>query len=563
MIKKGNLLFFCMAFSTLSGQDQTVGWFGLEPGAAGGYTLFQPIRSTTTYLIDNCGREVHRWESDFTPGNSVYLLENGRLLRTAKSVPDTLAFFQMGGAGERVQLVDWDGAVLWDFRYADDRVRMHHDIEPLPNGNVLILAWERKTEEEAIAAGRDPGLLPDGELWSEHIIEVLPFSGEIVWEWHLWDHLVQDFDQGKDNFGAVAAHPELLDVNITGGASADGSADWTHANSIAYNPERDEIMILSPFLDELYVIDHSTTTAEAAGHRGGKWDRGGDFLFRWGNPRAYGQGTAADRQFFGAHDAHWIPQGLPGAGNIMVFNNGDAERPYSSVDILEPPVDDYLNGSYVYVPGNPFLPQRPAYRYGADPPGSFFSSFISGAQRLPNGNTLICAGAQGRFFEITPSEEAVWEYVNPVTHLGPVGYTEEIPIFSGRNGNIVFRCTKYGPDYPGFQDRDLTAGDPLELNFPEPYPCEMLTDLERVTPGEVNVFPVPARDRLTIALPDARQRRVCIFDALGRLIWEGQAQSELVELAVGQWPAGTYRLLVENETSQEGWAMGATFVLVP
>lgn len=556
------LLSFVLLPWALWGQ-RSVGLLTQESGVSQGFTLFHPIRSTTTYLVDNCGREVHRWESEYTPGNSVYLLEDGRLLRTAKTALDANPVFVAGGAGERVQLVGWHGTVLWDFVYSNDTVRLHHDIEPLPNGNVLLLAWELITTDEALAAGRDPDLLPDGVLWSERLLEVVPFTNEIVWEWRLWDHLVQEYDPAKANYGVVAEHPELLDINFTGGPTADGRADWLHLNAVDYNPDRDEILLTSPFLNELYVIDHSTTTEEAAGHRGGRWDRGGDFLYRWGNPAAYDQGADGDRQFHGVHDARWIPAALPEGGNILVFNNGDAGRPWSTVDLLEPPVDDYLTGSYVYIPGTAFLPRRPQTVYATDPPENFFSSFLSGAQRLPNGNTLICAGAQGRFLEVTPTGDVRWDYINPITHEGPVDYDAEIPIFAGRNANIVFRCTKYGPDYPGLQGRDLTPGEPLERNFPEPYTCELLTDLEEVTVQSIKVYPVPARDRLTIELFGTTTRRIRIFDGVGRLHWEGYAFGGRLDLVVGKWPPGAYRLLVEAESGRGGRAAARMFFVLP
>lgn len=545
-------LFFILSlliFSStlLFSQQRTVGLLQYEEQSYEGYTLFHPLFSTTTYLIDNCGREVNRWESEFFPAASVYLLDNGLLLRTANTSLDANPVFQIGGAGERAQLMDWDGNIVWDFVYSDSTHRMHHDIEPLPNGNVLILSWELKTYDEAIAAGRDPALLPDSVVWSEQVIEVDTATDSIVWEWHLWDHLIQDFDDTKDNFGEVGRHPERLDINFTGGPTADGGDDWLHLNSIDYNPDRDEIMLTSPFLNELYVIDHSTTTEEAAGSRGGQWNSGGDFLFRWGNPQAYDQGGPEDRQLYFVHDAHWIPADLEDGGEIMLFNNGDTERPYSSVDIIEPPIDNYLFGSYVYVPGNPFLPRSPAYQYVTDPPEDFFSSFISGAQRLPNGNTLICSGAQGRLFEITPEEEIVWEYINPVTNTGPLAYdVEELPIFAGRNANIVFRATRYPVDYPGLQGRDLTPGDPLETELPAPYDCQLLTDVEVLTLEQFNAYPSPARDLLYIDYPEGVGERLRVFNARGQLQAETMLRNEQSELNVGGWPAGIYFLQVER-----------------
>ncbi len=196
-------------------RDADAGAGSDESGAFAGYTLLAPLISTTTYLIDMQGRVVHTWKSEYPPGQSAYLLENGHLLRTASSGRHN-GTFHAGGAGGRVQEFAWDGSLVWDFVYVSDEHLLHHDIERLPNGNTLMIAWEAKTREEAIAAGRDPDVQGDGVLWSDYVIEVKPTgptTGEIVWEWHVWDHLIQDHDPGKANYGVVGEHPERIDVN--------------------------------------------------------------------------------------------------------------------------------------------------------------------------------------------------------------------------------------------------------------------------------------------------------------------------------------------------------------
>ena len=201
--------------------------------ASGGYTLFNPQRSRTSYLIDIHGKVVHTWESDYPLPNSAYLLENGNLLRPVIAERNEV-FGQTGGSG-RVQELNWDGDLLWEFEYSSDQVRLHHDIEPLPGGNVLMIAWEYKSAEGAIAAGRNPDLLGEGgALWPDHVIEVDPATDEIVWEWHVWDHLIQDLYPDKDNYGVVADHPELLDINHSQGRVL---TDMNHVNAIDYNLE--------------------------------------------------------------------------------------------------------------------------------------------------------------------------------------------------------------------------------------------------------------------------------------------------------------------------------------
>jgi hypothetical protein len=440
--------------STPARAQQTVGLFLNDDNSYNGYTLFAPMFSRNTYLIDNEGRLVQSWGSNFEPGLSVYLLPTGNVLRTARYAPAGVTRFTAGGQGGRVEEYTWDRTLIWDYIYSDDLRRQHHDIERLPNGNTLMIAWEYKSQTEAIAAGRSPALLPDGELWPDHIIEVEPdgpTGGNIVWEWHVWDHLVQDLDPTKD-----------INVNYV---APGGRADWNHVNAIDYNEALDQIILSVHELSEIWIIDHSTTTAEAAGHTGGNSGMGGDLLYRWGNPEAYDRGDASDQKLFLQHDAQWIESGRPGAGNILIFNNGQG-RPggnYSSVDEIVPPVDEF--GDYSLEHGLAYGPDDPLWSYTADPTSSFYALNISGAHRLPDGNTFICSGPQGTFFEVTPAQETVWRYVNPIAGGGPIPQGQPV------SGNPSFRAYRYGPDYPAFIGKDLTPGDPLEqFNRPIPVP---------------------------------------------------------------------------------------------
>jgi hypothetical protein len=405
-----------------------------------GYNLFAPMGSKTTYLMDNNGNTPHSWSSDYRPGLAVYLLKDGTLLRTA-NMGDTT--FNAGGAGGGVERFGWSGSKEWQFEYSSDQYRLHHDIEVLPNGNVLMIAWEMKTEAEAIAAGLNPGLLA-GELWPDHVIEVAPTGtsgGSIVWEWHTWDHLVQDYDASKGNYGSVGDHPELIDLNF----ASTSNADWTHINAIDYNAELDQILLSVHGFSEIWVIDHSTTTSQAAGHSGGNSGKGGDLLYRWGNPQAYDSGGAGDQQLFVQHDAEWIDAGLPGEGNILIFNNGQgrSDGNYSSVDEITLPLNS--DGSYALAAGSAYGPAAPTWQYTATPATDFYAQNISGAQRLPNGNTLICQGPDGLFFEVTESGEKVWEYD-----------------YDG----AVFRVERYSPDYDGFAGTDLAPSEGNASAYP-------------------------------------------------------------------------------------------------
>ena len=437
-----------------------VGLTANEPGAYGGYTLIVPGRGNgLPYLIDSGGQMVHQWEHAL---RQVRLLENGNVL-----------------ASNRGQIYEIDplGNVLWSYRHPQ---RQHHDLLKLPNGNVLLLVREIKTAEEAVAAGANPAFVPPGGLHIDGIVEVRPIypdSAEIVWKWSIWDHLVQDYDPSKANFGIVAEHPELVDINYSlrymSRTARGNNLHWMHGNGLDYNPELDQILISVRNLSEIWVIDHSTNAEEVAGHTGGNSGRGGDLLYRWGNPQAYRAGTFADQQLFWQHNPHWIPEGSPGAGNILIFNNGNEYEgrflDHSSIVEIIPPVSGYgyarREGG-----GGRYGPAQPVWTYTAENPADFFAQLGSNAHRLPNGNTMIISSRQGVIFEVTPAGATVWRYVNPVVESGPIYQGDPItveiipaqpPFLTWGNG--ISRSYRYALDYPGLQHYDLTPKGAVEL----------------------------------------------------------------------------------------------------
>ena len=232
-------------------------------------------------------------------------------------------------------------------------------------------------------------------------------------------------------------------------------------NSIAYHAKLDQIVISARGNSEIWFIDHSTTTGESASHSGGRHGKGGDLIYRWGNPSAYKRGTERDAQLNQQHDAEWIPDGYPGAGHVTIFNNG-YNRGYTSIEEIVPPLD--ASGRYVIEPGKSYGPDQAVWHYEARNRTDFFSSEISGAHRLPNGNTLICAGVIGHLFEVTPAGERVWQYVDPAVRGGILAQGE-LPgkDVRGHLFNAVFKAHRYAPDYPGLAGRDLTPGGVIEL----------------------------------------------------------------------------------------------------
>lgn len=484
-MQKSSILLMILVMPLAVAQDEerplpTVGVTLNTEDATPGYTLISPLSTNRVFLLNNDGMVVHFWNTDRNPGQSAYLLEDGTLVRGGK-VSNFFQFPARTGSGGSIQKYDWDSNLLWSFVSSSGYRMSHHDIEPLPNGNVLCIVWESYLKSAAVEAGRDPDRLSGEVLWFEAIFELKPKGtneADIVWKWSLLDHLVQDFDKSKKNFGDPKEHPELVDINHM----QRPVADWIHMNSIDYNADLDQIMVGSRTFSEFWIIDHSTTTKEAQGHSGGRCGRGGDLLYRWGNPRTYRHGDDEDRQLFNQHDAHWIPNGLPGEGHILLFNNGlpNGDQNFSSADELTLPLLD--DGNYRRDDGKAFGPENVSWTF--EDPGNLFSPRISGAQRLPNGNTLICSGTQHLLVEVTPDARPVWSYKNPPRWRNPPPLNQSgrpsdsipkpsladvpeerlksIRIKGGvplEDGGTMFRAIKYPLDYPAFKGRDLSVKD--------------------------------------------------------------------------------------------------------
>ncbi|MDC9722848.1 MAG: aryl-sulfate sulfotransferase [Urechidicola sp.] len=509
---------------TLNSFSQTIGVLRNDAGSYNGYTLLAPLGSFETYLINNCGQVVHQWTSTFNPAASVYLLENGNLLRTGKIVNDDIQF---GGVGGKIELFDWDNNLLWEYTYSTTEVSQHHDIYPLPNGNILMLAVTTMTQDEAIQAGRDPAQLEDGKLFNEQILELEPVGTDqanIVWEWNINDHLIQDFDNTKDNFGVVADNEQLLDINYLN--SDKSPANWLHMNSIQYNTTLDQIVMSSRLLSEIYIIDHSTTTAEAALHTGGIYGKGGDFLYRWGNLEAYDHGDTNDRTLFGQHYPHWIADGLTDAGKIMIYNNG-GDRVYSTIEIIDPPSSS--PGNYTYNTNDGYLPVAAEWQYeDPDDPLNFFSAILSSGQRLPNGNTLICDGDSGYFFEIDSSGTIVWEYINPDSANG-ILTQGDVP-----SANLVFRALRFDETYAAFDGRDLTPGDPIEINF-DISGCSLSVDEVDIS-NEFNLYPNPTTGIVQINT-NLIIDFIEVYDVFGKLI-KTEKNNQYID--IGELATGIY-----------------------
>jgi hypothetical protein len=548
-MKKIILYLFISGISFLSfAQNHTVGLLkAVNSKTYPGYNLIYPHEQPNVYLLDNCGAIVHTWTdvSDSRPGNTVYLQEDGSIIKTKRPAAITGNPMWSGGGGGTVEKRDWNNNLLWTFTLNDSFNRLHHDIEPMPNGNILMICWVKKTKAQAIAQGRNPSFLANGEVWYDKIIEVKPIgkdSFDIVWEWHLWDHLIQDFDSTKPNYGKPENFPGKVNFNY---ANLNSAKNWAFLNAISYNLGLDQIVVSSPSFNEVWVIDHSTTKAQAATSLGGFGKSGGDLIFRWGNPHAYNSGTVQDQKLFFQHDIHWMGKnfGERDFGKLMVFNNR-AGANYSTVNIIETNFDNYF---WKYnKTGNTYLPKNFSWTYRRPDSTAMFSSGLSGVQRLDNGNTLICSAQQGYTFEITPSNEIVWEYVTPLKLGVKVKQGDSLKTAD----NNTFRVKRYGMDFPAFVGKNLTPKGYIELN-PDTNFCSLVANIQKVNiEKSLSIYPNPANNLLHIKADNVKFNinSIRIQSITGKTILEQNNLSEREkDLDVSKLPDGLYFLSINGQ----------------
>ncbi len=408
-----------------------------------GLVLFTPQTSgpggndnIITRLMDSDDNVLHTWEHARGPASMAYLMQDSTMFYPYRVSSPTM---ENGGVGGGFHYLDWDGNILWEYEISDNDFQHHHDIEPLPNGNLLVIAWERKTATEAYDLGRTYIGNPLNQMWGEVIFELEMVGSNdvnIVWEWHIWDHLIQDVDPSKPNYGAIADHPELMDINLgnvgNSGGPGGAHADWMHINCISYNADLDQIVLSSRAMDEIYIIDHSTTAEEAASHSGGNFGKGGDYLYRWGNPQNYDRGSSSYHLLNDQHGINWIDSGNPGEGNLICYSNSHTNSSSAVIEFV-PPIDE--NGNYIIEDGQPYGPTDWEWIYT----GGFESEMQSGAFRMPNGNTFVTVAAEARMFEVTEQGTIVWEYEY------------------GGWGSMIARAHKYKPDH--LEHEEILFGD--------------------------------------------------------------------------------------------------------
>jgi len=234
-----------------------------------GFALYNAQGSNTTYLLDENQNIAHTWNMTTECNYTVALKENGNLIRGTKGNTSVFSSGNVAAGGGIVQEIAPDGSIVWEYTYADTDHLSHHDLT-LVGDNVLLTAYEKKTSTELNAAGFNNA---SSDKWPTHFIELEPDGNggaNIVWEWHIWDHMCQDTDPNGPNYSSnISDNPELIDINMIqggGGPGGGNSGDWFHVNGVDYNEDLDQIVFSSRFASEIYIIDHSTTTAESSSH---------------------------------------------------------------------------------------------------------------------------------------------------------------------------------------------------------------------------------------------------------------------------------------------------------
>ena len=487
------------------------------------------------YIINSDGDIIHQWDNsnitspETAPG---YLTPDGLFLRGIESPLAAGGDFSVGRWGT-VQLVDYNGNVVWEYNSCTDNIEcFHHDIELLPNGNILATAFHRYDET---SAAQDFGwnVTGQGKLLIDVIYEIEPNlsngTSQIVWEWKWIDHVIQDGDPLLPNYGVIADNPEKIDLHFYDSGTPFLPillGTHSHINSIDYNPTRDEILISSGTHDEIYVIDHSTTSAEAASSNGGNSGKGGDILFRWGNPQVYDYGGGSPSTYSSwrwtktQHDARWL---LDGSGNITIHNNNSTTNASPSglnawSEFMEITVP-YSGGGYSYTPGQPFGPSSSTIWADYDPLDPLFNcAFSGGGQKLENGHIFTTSAAKFTLLEHDETGQIDWSF-----DLNDLKDPTDTP------GGQVFKAEKYPVDYSGFDPlfASVIENEDVDLNF--------------------KVYPNPTKDQLFMSINQGISlTSVKIIDNSGRIVLQEEGTQLTNILDVSKIQPGTYILQVKT-----------------
>jgi len=495
-----------------------------------GYSLI--MNGDGTYLIDNCGEILNEWQDVNRAYYHPKLMENGNLvyIETEFEIVQGMIVFE-----QKVIELDWDGNVINEVSNPEASLTSVYEVIVLPNGNYLCAARMEFSEEDFMELGYDiPGAAPDR---MDGVIEMDRSTGELVWEWRASDHVIQERDPSANNYGIVADHPELINMDAV------SNLDWQDGesfmiNSIGYNAERDEILISMRKMCEIMILDHSTTKEEAAGHTGGRHGKGGDIIYRWGNPANYGAGTAQNQYLYYQHNPHWIKEG-PYKGKIMAYSNGlfrpgiaSPEDNYSTIPIISPTLDE--NDHYVLEPGMAYGPMEPEFEYRGDTPGGkFYSGYTSGASFLPNGNVYVTIGAEDKAFELNPQGQIVWEY-------------------NIDRGFYIYRSEKYPKDYPAFDGKELSPEGTIEFPASD-YDCELFSTSTDDPLVDIEISIINQIGNTRILNPNGRLLDFKILNVLGEQLDHVTTSDTNIPIDLMHLIPNNYILVVTDRSSNTSY----------
>lgn len=511
------IVFFGMTSHPIMGQFDIS---QIDERASDDLILFSRSFGNKTYLINKCGEIINEWSHDDRAGLSSRLLNNGNLIRAERTIETCCLQTSAGGL---IKIQDWDNAVVWEFNAAVGNETQHHDFTVMPNGNILYLGWEEIGKEKMDSLGSNSsGAL----LWLEFVREIKPIfpdTFETIWEWKIENHVIQNLFPDKINHReTISEHPGKVDINYIGPASFSRLHHW-HINAIDYNPERDEIILNARNNSEIWIIDHSTTTEEAASDSGGKSNKGGQILFRWGNPEAYEIGTRDSLKLYGSHGIDWLDD-TEMKGYILFFNNGDvrAEGSYSTIEAIKPSYDSM--GNYSVRNDSLYALDDHKIIYGEEENQNLWSRYLSNAVKLENGY-LINEGSPGRIFEIDNTKDIVWQVQMTGSSIG------------------VFKVFSYPLDFEGFDNRNLTPinSENIVSDFEL---CEFTSSNSDLRLQEVSVYPNPATNQLNIHLE--RVSKITLINSDSQTVLNKTYELGNKTIDISRFPKGIYFLQIAN-----------------
>ena len=526
-----------------------------------GFALYNAQGSNTAYLIDENQQIAHTWNMSTECNYAVALKENGNLVRGTKANTSVFSSGNIAAGGGKVQEIAPDGTIVWSFNYVNNDHVSHHDLT-LIGDNVLLTAYEKKTAAELNAAGFNNA---NSEKWPTHFIELEPDGNggaSIVWEWHIWDHMCQDTDPSLPNYTAnISDHPELIDINMIqgGGGPGGGGGDWFHVNGVDYNEDLDQIVFSSRFASEIYIIDHSTTIAEAASNSGGNSGMGGDILYRWGNPSNYNMpGSQIINN--AVHDARWIADdGRPNGGFLQIFNNSGVSNNQSAIDGIETPWDALTN-TYLRTQGQAFNPSSYTTRYAC----AYSANGQSASDRMSNGNIYVNAsggqGGAGVMYEVDSLGNIVW---GPYQAGSQKGFRYECdypgiialePYMNNTSTTTCFTSAAESWDCDGQGNCfDPGTGNGQYSSLTMCNNACVNTSIEEIT-NELFLYPNPTNTGIftvALGLSSDYKVKVEVFNTLGQQIFNSQiakfSDESQIEINLEDYLEGIYIVTVTSD----------------